>query len=161
MNATDASPQTPLSAIVNNTDFDQDQKIKAILNLGLKVLGMDIGIVSQINEATRQYTVLYCEPPNAGIKAGAVFDLGLTYCNITMKFPAAVIIPHVAASAYARHPCHKAFKLESYIGHHLGDRHNRYGTINFSSMKPHPVFSIEDGKLIQTMAREVHKLLYT
>ncbi|MEL6149928.1 MAG: GAF domain-containing protein [Chloroflexota bacterium] len=146
-----------LQGILNDSDLTDSQKITAILELGLQTFGQDIAIVSQIE--ANDYVVQYCEPAGA-IAPGTVFELGTTYCNITLTFPVPVAIPEMAVSEHNRHPCYDKFKLESYIGAKIMDRDQVYGTVNFSSADKRGAFSREDRELINQMAQAINVILH-
>ncbi|HLN23123.1 MAG TPA: GAF domain-containing protein, partial [Patescibacteria group bacterium] len=92
-----------------------EQQLAQALALGAKHLALPLGIISHIDGET--YTVLHhCAPPAAGLTDGLVFDLGKTYCAITVHAQDVVAIPHMAQSDHAGHPCYREFSLETYIG---------------------------------------------
>lgn len=147
-----------LEAIINNPESSTSEKIDAILRHGLETFHLDLAIISEINEENQQYTVIHCQSTDGSLKQGTIFDLGVTYCNITLKFPIPVAIANMGASEHNRHPGYTVFQLESYIGCRIqyGDKH---GTINFSGAKPRESFTSDDRQLIQKTATLMSGLL--
>ncbi|MEM6529341.1 MAG: GAF domain-containing protein [Chloroflexota bacterium] len=159
---TNSSTQTPserLQQIAASGDMMRDEKLNAILELGLSTFYMQNAIISHIDYDARIYTVRYALSPDNVIVPGTVFDLGNTYCNMTIDVPSAVMIPHVAISEHKRHPCYQQFKLESYIGHRVMVNGRNYGTINFSSLSARALFMKEESVFIQQMGDAVGRLL--
>ncbi|MEM6527331.1 MAG: hypothetical protein AAF653_03505, partial [Chloroflexota bacterium] len=139
--------------------LDADAKINAILKLGLDEFGMDIAIVSHIEEKKKKYTVLYSQTTGAELAPGTEFDLGVTYCSMTMKLPKALAIPHMKKSEHQRHPCYEAFKLESYLGYTLTRDRRVHGTINFSSPAARDQIPMAHRNLAEQMGEAVNTLL--
>ncbi len=147
-----------IKSISEDGALDVDQKINELLKLGLETFDMEIAIVSKIKN--NKYTVLYCQPPEAGVEPGTVFDLGLTYCSLTIKVSMPLAIAHMSVSEHRRHPCYETFKLQSYIGTKYGHPDADYATVNFSSPQPHHEFGREDRIVIGEIARRVQVLLH-
>ncbi|MEM6280987.1 MAG: hypothetical protein AAF787_02235, partial [Chloroflexota bacterium] len=57
-----------LDEIVHGEDTSVDQKVEAILCLGLEIFGMKIGIVSRVRGD--EYQVMYRQFPDVGIEPG-------------------------------------------------------------------------------------------
>jgi hypothetical protein len=151
------SASARLQQVGSQTEQSADERVDAILRLMLEVLELDIAIVSHI-EGDR-YTVKHFAPVESGLSVGQVFDLGVTYCSITVSYNRVVDIPYMELSEFNRHPCYTAFKLESYIGAVLQMGGERYGTLNFSSAKPRPPFTQGQRRLMQDATRMVQTLI--
>ena len=78
------------------------------------------------------YLVEHCYAPEAALSPGQHFELGETYCGITMEADDVVAIDHMKQSEHHWHPCYEAFALESYIGIPVYLDDVCYGTLNFS-----------------------------
>lgn len=122
-----------LYQITSQTKSSLNVQLNKALELTTNLLGMEIGIISSIAEST--YTVRNFYPDDSGLEIGQVFELGNTYCSITLESQDIVAINHMKESEYERHPCYEAFSLESYIGIPISIDDELYGTINFSSSK--------------------------
>jgi len=97
---------------------------------------MEIGIISSISKESDTYSIRNFFPEDSGLSVGQTFDLGNTYCSITLESDDVIAINHMKESAYERHPCYNAFSLEAYIGIPIVIDGELYGTINFSSPNP-------------------------
>jgi len=140
----------------NSTDFDR--KIDNALEKSLQMLNLDIGIVSKI--ATTTYTVLAYYPEEAQLSKGQIFELGKTYCSLTVEANDVVAITHMGKSKHHKHPCYSIFALEAYIGVPLIVDGIRYGTLNFSSLEPAKKdFSDSDKEIVRLLGRWVATLL--
>jgi signal transduction histidine kinase len=120
-------------AAVGQTDLNG--LLEAALTAGLRRLGLKVGIISRIEG--RKYTVHnHVAPPEVGLEDGAVFELGETYCALTLDSGVVTAVSHMRTSSYAGHPCYDKFGLESYIGAPLIVSGKRFGTVNFSAPEP-------------------------
>jgi len=146
-----------MKSIVHNSAHTNDQKINDLLQYGLSIFNLSTGIVSYVEDDI--YTVKYFQPAESGLSVGQTFDLGITYCAITLKLGIPVGIPHMNESDYNRHPCYEAFQLESYFGLPILVNNDRYGTLNFSSPEPRRKFSVQERQWLQEMSFHISELL--
>ena len=144
-----------LTAVATQREVNIDTRISHALEETLKLLELDIGILSRINGDI--YTVVnFSAPTEAPLHRGQDFALGQTYCAITVDAMQVVAIDEMKESKYNRHPCYEAFQLESYIGTPVFVYGERFGTLNFSSPTPHKqLFVEEDKQLIDLLAQWV------
>ena len=142
-----------LSNIAALPSVSAGEQLTAALALGARHLRLPLGIISRIDGTT--YTVLHHEaPPATPLHDGQTFDLGDTYCALTMKAKDVVAISCMGQSDHAGHPCYKAFGLESYIGAPLNVRGRHFGTVNFSSAQPYGrEFDEGDVEFMRLLAR--------
>lgn len=124
-----------LRQISTDTQLSFEGKLERLLAIGCDALGLDVGIVSQIQGDI--YTVIAASPLHS-LVAGTQFPLGDTYCAHTLKSDGILAIHHTKYSELAKHPCYREFALESYIGMPVFVNNSPYGTLNFSSSQPHP-----------------------
>ena len=122
-----------LHKIVSQKSFDLNEHLYQALKLTTKLLGMEIGILSSISG--NKYTVKHHYSTDDGLENGQTFELGNTYCNITLEKNKVVTINNMEESPHNRHPCYEAFQLESYIGVPIYIDDSLFGTLNFSSSK--------------------------
>ncbi|MBT8138751.1 MAG: sensor domain-containing diguanylate cyclase [Gammaproteobacteria bacterium] len=150
MNDTTNNPQQPAA----NQDSDSlirtiytitsaheqgfEYQMQALLKTGLQRFGLDIGILSKIENDT--YTVEHCVvPEEMSISVGDTFEYAKTYCHITCEKNTTMAFEQVGMhDEYAQHPAYLALGLESYIGIPIRINGALYGTLNFSSAKPFP-----------------------
>ncbi|RMF19562.1 MAG: PAS domain S-box protein [Gammaproteobacteria bacterium] len=135
------------------SDLDLNGKYNAMLTLGMDVLNLDMGIISQISGDT--YTVITAvvregEAPSPGTR----FELGQTYCVHTLNAGAPTAFEAAGQSEIATHPCYQTFGLESYIGVPVMLDGRAWGTLNFTSPEPYSRrFSEADYALLETFAQ--------
>ncbi|MGC0119020.1 ATP-binding protein [Pseudoalteromonas piscicida] len=120
-----------LHLITTNQDTTFEEKVTALLTLGLDVFELDIAIVSEIQADI--YTVRHVITPDNSLLVGTDFELANTYCWHTLQADSALSFHHAGISEIATHPCYANFGLESYIGAPIIVDGKRYGTVNFSA----------------------------
>lgn len=126
-----------LHELTSNEALSFEQKIHALLELGLTHFEQDHAIISHIQGD--QYTVEYVVSDNPDLVPGLQFELGNTYCWHTLQAGDALAFSHAGQSRIAGHPCYQNFKLESYIGARIVVQGKLYGTLNFTSALPKAV----------------------
>lgn len=145
LNEIDASPDASLEGELANA-----------LAIGAQLLGLELGIISHIVD--ERYEVFAQVSPAGALSAGQRFDLGITYCVITLdqERGGVLAIPHMGVSSYLGHPCYASFKLEAYIGTPLYVEGKLFGTVNFSSAIPyHREFDAGDNEFMRLLSRWV------
>ncbi len=120
-----------MNDITSQANMSTSQQFERALKLTCKILDLDIGIISHIED--QQYIIDYSWSEENVLEEGQVFPLGETYCSITMAINDVVAIDNINRSLHKRHPCHQVFSMESYIGIPLTKDEQLYGTLNFSS----------------------------
>lgn len=112
-----------------------DARIGALLEMGRGHFGMDIAIVARVQGD--RYEVVAVEGGEvAGIRPGDVFDLGHTYCSVTLRAGGPVCFESASSTRWRRHPCFGKTRLEAYIAVPLRTGEHEYGTLSFSSLRP-------------------------
>lgn len=107
-------------------------RIDNLLKLGCHYLDTQIGLVSQIVD--NDYTVKYSYSTGAEIPAETTFELGKTYCSVTMQADDVVATRNASESAeFHGHPCFQEFQLETYLGLPIKVNGKVWGTLSFSS----------------------------
>jgi len=120
-----------LQAVMADSEISADTRLEELLKVGCRMLGLDIGIVSDIHDG--EYTVRAVHGPDTDIDAGDRFDTQSTYCEEVVGSEEVCSFADAVADGKETHPAYRAFELESYIGAPLIVDGNRYGTVNFSS----------------------------
>ncbi len=141
-----------------SSNLSTEEQLETTLKAGLDNLGMELGIISQINDL--EYKVLHFNPESSGLTRGQIFDLGDTYCSIALAAKDIIAIDEMKVSNYSAHPCYAAFKLESYIGVPIKVRGESFGTLNFSRSTPRQKpFSESDHDFVRLMGQWVSRVL--
>ncbi len=115
--------------------YNLEEKVHKLLELGCNRFHLEIGIMSQIVKDDYEVVYRHC-PAEIALNEGDHFELGNTYCAITMKANGPVGFEHVKESEIRIHPAYKAFGLEAYIGTPIIVQGQVFGTLNFSSPAP-------------------------
>lgn len=150
--------QTYFDDLLKDDSLEPSTVIDKVLAYGTQQLNLQIAIVSHIQGQT--YTIEHFYPEDSGLYIGQIFELGKTYCSITINWGTTIAISHMGISEYNRHPCYAAFHLESYIGTPLMLGGGRYGTVNFSSPNPFPrVFNDFDKTFVKAMGNLIEQML--
>ena len=143
-----------LHELTSDETLSFEDKVTALLRLGLSYYDLEHAIVSQIQDDV--YTVRFAVSENPELGPGLTFNLGDTYCVHTLKTGAAMALSCVADSEIAAHPCYELFQLESYIGMQVVVNGQPYGTLNFTSSSPRKTpFTPEDIDFIHLFAQWV------
>ena len=120
-----------LQTVMAKSDVSAETRLQELLELGCRTLGLDIGIVSRVQDD--DYTVTAVHAPDAEIESGDQFELESTYCEEVVGTDSVCSFADAVADRRATHPAYREFELESYIGVPLDVDGVRYGTVNFSS----------------------------
>ncbi len=122
-------------AIIARPDLPPAAKLDEVLRVGCAMFGEAIGIVSRVDG--EDFEVLHVHAHGSDITPGAVYELGKTFCAITVATTEPVAIDHMAESPWSGHPCYEAQQLESYIGVGFEVDGEPFGTLSFASPEPH------------------------
>ena len=98
------------------------------------ILDTSLGIISRVDG--QDYVIEYVAGSSETVSRGARFELGKTFCSITLESDSLLAISHAGQSEYTGHPCYQAFPVEAYIGIPISLSSGNYGTLNFTSTKP-------------------------
>ncbi len=141
-----------LQVTTSSSDLNFEQKIEALLALGVESFGLEIGILSRV--VGNDYTLVSVKAPDDGLAKGAVFPLADTYCCRTLDAHGPVSFHYAGQTAWRSHPCYRKFGLEAYIGTRVDVDGRTFGTLNFSSptAKPDP-FTDCDLDFLRLMAQ--------
>lgn len=128
------------------------EKIRALLVMGLNDLGLDVAILSRI-EGNR-YTIVAAVSPDNSLQPGMLFSLANTLCRHTLRNGQPLGIVRNDAGLGIDHPSYRKKKIESYLGTTVKVRNKVYGTLNFSSSRPYPgEYTEDDYRYLQLMAQ--------
>jgi len=136
-----------------------DGLLRDLLFQGIEFLGLDLGIISQVNGDL--YKVVVCAGNSLGIKPGDEFELSQTYCSDVIKEGKTKYYQDVAQiTEMLKHPCYLNTQLRAYIGTPIILNEKMWGTLNFSSLYPHKdVYSQEEIEFMETKAKAAAEIL--
>ncbi|MFK7816556.1 MAG: PAS domain S-box protein, partial [Gammaproteobacteria bacterium] len=147
-------------SIVSVENSSLHTQIQCLLAGGCKHLGMRCGIFSYIEG--QRYTVMqvHTETSEYPVQAGDKFELGDTYCQLTIQSRDALGFSHAKTTEVAKHPAYTALQLEAYIGATIYLDNKPYGTLNFTSIEPRvEEFCATEKKFVQMMAEWISNKL--
>lgn len=123
-----------LYELTSRRSTDLGDQIEEALKTTTQLLGMDVGMLSRI-EGSR-YAVEFCYAPEVDHAPGGVYELGHSYCSISLTANDLLAISHTRLPKKQRHPCSGLFNIESYVGLPIYVYDELYGTLNFSGCEP-------------------------
>jgi diguanylate cyclase (GGDEF)-like protein/PAS domain S-box-containing protein len=130
------------------------ERAKGLLETGSRQFNLPVGILSHVQG--ERYQVIQAISPDQSLVPGMTMALGSTYCRDTLQAKGPIGFEHASESPWRTHPCFEAFKLEAYLGIPVISNGLVYGTLNFSSVTPHPMhFTSTDKEVIKLMAQWV------
>lgn len=131
---------------------DWREQQRQALQVAADYLQLPIAIISKIEQ--QDYQVMVHSAPPGMLQDNSHFELGNTYCSLTLEKQDVFAVHQMSSSSHASHPCFKAFALESYIGAAVLVDGKPYGTVSFSSAttRPYP-FSQLEREFVNLLAR--------
>jgi diguanylate cyclase (GGDEF)-like protein len=145
------------------TDFETDhqadiaimfeQRVEAILKLGIEQFGLPVGIFSAIGEETYEIRQVF-HPENA-LTPGMEFDLDDTFCSQVISSRKVLAFHDVTESELGSHPAGEKFGFAAYLGAPIVVEGECIGTLAFGSSKPVSPFAKHDIDLVQLFADSI------
>jgi signal transduction histidine kinase/ABC-type phosphate/phosphonate transport system substrate-binding protein len=133
-----------------------EEEIETILHVGCKMLDLEIGKVCRVDIANNVIQLLgVVAPEEYQLHRGDQLPLKNTFCSLTFENDYPLAVENIANSHLNTQPSYLNTKLESYIGTPLWVNGKKYGTINFSSKKPHEPYKELDQNIVKLMGRWV------
>lgn len=137
-----------------------EEHTNQMLEFGCRMLGMEIGKVCSIDEATGTNTVVSVHSSALDIKRGSVLPLEQTFCCIAFSKEQALAINDAGQSGYDKSACFDFTHFEAYIGTTVWLRGKKYGIVNFCSRRPRPkAFSETDKDLVNLIGNWIGFML--
>ena len=136
----------------SSPDLSFEQRLDRLLEEGCRQFGTEVGLVARVEgerfEVVRSYPTLTAPP------LGFACDVGDTFCHEALRFPDAFSIQSVSLSEWKTHPAAAVFPTESYLGSIIWIKQRKWGTLAFTSPKPHPdAFTAGDKEYARLMAQ--------
>lgn len=133
--------------------------VKAYIAAGIKIFGLDTGIVSHIQGDL--YTVVDVVSPLEVIHPGDEYPLEGTYCREVFDSNQVLGFPHVGRLPFMKdHPVYQNLKLEAYLSAPIEVDGKLFGTLNFTSTEPRQEgFSVHEQDLIRLMGQAIGNYL--
>ena len=147
-------------SIISVEESTLHNQIQCLLVSGCQYLRMKCGIFSYIEG--ERYTVVQVHTTSSTYKvqAGDKFELGLTYCQLTIESRNALGFAHAKETDVVSHPAYDTLQLEAYLGAPVYLDGKPYGTLNFTSIEPRSEeFSDSEKQFVQMMAEWISNRL--
>ena len=142
-----------LHAVTAGSGQDLQQKFFQLLQLGVRAFRLPYGIVSRVDG--QDYHIEQVVTPDASLHPGACFDLGDTFCSLTLRADGPTGFFHAGQSRINAHPAYRKQGMEAYLGVPLRVRGEVYGTLNFSSPEPREPLTHFELEFLQLLGRWV------
>lgn len=119
--------------VSSKTGISLTEKMQEMLELGCRILDMEIGKMCRIDVSEQTNTFLHTYSKTMAIPAGKVLPLENTFCRIAIDQDDPIAIDNVANSKFNNFTCYEFSHLEAYIAAQIWVHDKKYGTVNFSS----------------------------
>lgn len=149
---------TALNEVAALWHLPLNEQLQRALKIGGNLYGLEFSIVSEVIGQT--YRVLSHVSPPGTLTDSQCFELGDTYCDITLTSGDVVAISDMQNSDHYHHPCYRNFRLETYLGAPVYVGEQVYGTVNFSSAAPYSrTFDEGDREFMRLLARWIGSVI--
>ncbi len=138
-----------------------DQRLQGLLALGRRQFGMQMGALGRVKNNLYEVIAAQVAPNlNSPLAKGNIWDLGQTYCRITIAAKKPIAFESAGTSQWCKLPAYASSRLEAYIGMPVIVAGEAYGTLSFFSLRArnHP-FTAGDKELLKLMAQWVGAVL--
>jgi two-component system, sensor histidine kinase len=142
-----------LYALHQRGTLNTDEKLNMLLQTGVDAFGMEIGVISHIQNNT--FTILYSSYPRSVCMQ---YPLHKTYCEFSLAQNDAYTI-HDASTSHNKHFARVRLGVESYLGIPLIINKQVYGTLAFIKGIAKTPFSEAEKSLLRQLARKAESIL--
>jgi PAS domain S-box-containing protein len=134
------------------TDAPIDDKLNAVLVIGVTLLEMQVGVISRIIDD--QWRITHVYSLNDQLAVGQTFALDTTLFDLAIAQKTVISIDNVAPPPYHNHPYFSHCNHQSSIGVQLCVGEACYGALSFASASPRPEpFSPADEDFVRLMGQ--------
>ncbi len=142
-----------LYEVTAGADSSFEGRIVALLEMGCRRFGMDIGLLGQV--LGERYEVIAAHLPEDflfGIAKGDAFTLEQTFDREVLRYNEPLVIESAKDSQWRHHPAYTVRRVASYIGTKIFVSGRVYGTLSFTSRLAKNKWSSTDIKVLKLMA---------
>ncbi len=142
-----------LYEVTAGADSSFEGRIVALLNMGCRRFGMDIGILGQV--LGDRYEVVAAHLPEDfpfGLTKGDAFALEQTFDRESLRQAEPLAISSAKDSQWRHHPAYTIRRVEAYIGTKVIVAGQVFGTISFTSRLARHPFKFVDLEVLKLMA---------
>lgn len=120
--------------IIANCELETQDKLEAILFVGLEYFELDVATVSMISGGNYTVKSVVSALP-LPYTSGATFDLDNTICGNFIEKSSYLAIDNLSESSLQDLPCYEKTAIESFIGVSLQTVNGPYGSLSFTAQK--------------------------
>ena len=124
-----------LYSITSAQNLTTKEKIQDLLVMGCQYFNMETGILAQTKDD--KYIVEAVYSVQRKIEPGTVFNLAETFSNEMQRSVDPLVFEKATGTKWEDHPFHKNTGSEAFAGTPVVIEGKTYGTLTFSSLKPH------------------------
>ncbi|MBA3544754.1 MAG: PAS domain S-box protein [Chthoniobacterales bacterium] len=136
--------------ITSRADLNLEAKIRKLLEMTRRELALECGLLAQVEGD--QYTIREAVPRNGTLPPGFVCVLGETICQEVLRRNEPLAFEK--AGEWKKHPAHKNFPVESYLGVPVPVLDGTYGVICFTDARPRSQkFSAAETEFVRLLAQ--------
>ncbi|SEQ72687.1 PAS domain S-box protein [Natrinema salaciae] len=147
-----------LYRITADTDLESDAKIRRLLELGCERLGLETGLITQIDEDDGGYE-LETVVEHEFASDVAELDLPRTFCQETIESDGILGIYDAAAEGWDEHPAAEDVGISCYVGGKILVEGDLYGTLCFLNSDPRDrPFTPAEKSFVDLMTRWVSQM---
>ncbi|WP_202225571.1 GAF domain-containing protein, partial [Okeania sp. KiyG1] len=142
-----------LYEVTTNADNSFESKIVALLEMGCRRFGMDIGLLGKV--LGERYEVIAAHLPEDflfGIAKGDAFALEQTFDREVLRSNEPLAIASAKDSQWRHHPAYTVRRVESYLGTKIFVSGRIYGTLSFTSRLAKNEWTSTDIEVLKLMA---------
>ena len=149
-----------IDTILAATDQSAEEKIRALLRLGVDALDLDYGYLSRVDPALRTLTVVITCGPNPAPDEGSQSRLASTFCRHTVVSAEPVSFYDASKQGFGEDPAYRASGVESYMSTRLLVDEKLYGALCFAARSPgEEPFTDDDYTLVEQLGRAVEQVI--
>lgn len=152
---TDTGTQ-PLWQIAEDPTLPIKDRLNRILFTAMRVLGQDVGMISQVDAQTYRLVFVTEGTP---LRAGQEFPIGNSACGLVLRTGQVKSIDDTEASAYYQHPAQSIIAFRAYIGVPVYVNGGIFGTLNFAGSTRKSKFTASDREFVDKVGAMVGDVL--
>jgi predicted DNA binding protein/putative methionine-R-sulfoxide reductase with GAF domain len=123
-----------LHQVASSSDHSQMEKIAVMLDIGCDRLGVDLGVLTAIDEGTQEIVEVVGDHPE--LRPGATAPIEEAYCRKTIDRETPLAVDDAAAEGWEEDPAYERFSLGCYLGAAIAVDGEQYGTVCFADIEP-------------------------
>ncbi len=142
-----------LYEVTTRSDRSFSLRVEQILTMGCQQFNLDVGILSKVEGEKYRVVAVVANNSSLNIATGDIYSVEDTCCDRTIQAKQPFSFQQSADLDW-QHPCYLDILPQAYLGTKVMVGGEIYGTLDFSSLHPHPEpFRTVQIELIELMAQ--------